>query len=100
MPIITFDETKRHLKVDHDEDDDEITEIAADASALILNYLKVPEDQWQDTNLQPASVPRPVRAAALKVAAALYENRDGSGTPALSQDVKDMVHRFRDPALA
>lgn len=100
MPIVTFEQVKTHLQMDHDLDDQKIEEIAQEASDTMLDYLKKPLDYWQDSAGQPAGVPGVVKAATLKVAASLYENRDGSGTPALSQDVKDMVHRKRDPAFA
>lgn len=100
MPLVTPAQVKAHLLIDHDEDDQKIDEITIDASEMMLNYLKKPIDYWQNTAQEPVGVPGSVRAATLKVAAALYENRDGSGTPALSQDVKDMVHRYRDPAFA
>lgn len=98
--LVTMQQVKTHLFIDHDEDDVKLQEIANDASELILNYLKKPVDYWQNTAGDPVAVPGSVRAATLKTAAALYENRDGSGTPALSQDVMDMIHRYRDPALA
>ncbi len=100
MPIVTFEQVKAHLNMDHDADDVKIAEIAVEASETMLDYLKKPLDHWQDTNGDPVGVPGAVKAATLKIAAALYENRDGSGTAALSQDVKDMVHRHRDPAFA
>lgn len=100
MALITLEQLKEHVVMDHDLDDSKLQQIADDASELMLNYLKRPLDSWQDTALAPDGVPGPVRAATLKIGAALYENRDGSGTPALSQDVKDMVHRYRDPAFA
>lgn len=100
MPIITMEQVKVHLEMDHDLSDAKLEEIAQDASDTMLNYLKLPLDTWQDSAGVPAGVPGPVRAATLKIAASLFENRDGSGTPALSQDVKDMVHRYRDPAFA
>lgn len=98
--LVTMQQVKTHLFIDHDQDDAKLLEIASDASEIILNYLKKPVDYWQDSSGEPSGVPGSVRAATLKTAAALYENRDGSGTPALSQDVMDMIHRYRDPALA
>lgn len=100
MPIVTTEQVKAQLQMDHDLDDAKIAEIAQEASDTMLDYLKKPLDYWQDTGGEPSGVPGVVKAATLKIAASLYENRDGSGTPALSQDVKDMVHRHRDPAFA
>lgn len=100
MPIVTMEQVKSWCEVDHDEDDAKLEQIASDASEIMLDYLKKPLDYWQSSAGDPAGVPGTVRAATLKVAASLYENRDGSGPEALSQDVKDMVHRYRDPAMA
>lgn len=100
--LVTPEQVKEHLLIDHDHDDAKLATIAEEASHVMLNYLKKAEDWWQDSSGEPVDVPGTITAATLKVAAALYENRDGSpnATPALSQDVMDMVHRYRDPALA
>jgi hypothetical protein len=100
MPLVTMEDVKSWCEVDHDNDDQKLEEISIGASEIMLNYLKKPVDYWQDTAGLPEGVPGSVRYGTLKVAAALYENRDGSGPAALSQDIKDMVHRYRDPALA
>lgn len=72
------------------------------ASAIVLDYLKRDAGEWQDSAQEPESVPSVVEAATLIVAGALYENRDGAGNAAepLSQTVKDLLHRYRDPAMA
>jgi hypothetical protein len=95
-----MEDVKSWCEVDHDEDDAKLEGIAAGASEIMLNYLKKPVDYWQNTAGEPAAVPGPVRYGTLTIAAALYENRDGSGPHPLSQQVKDMVHRYRDPAFA
>lgn len=107
MALVTLDEAKNHLHIelentDHDDDLDLKREAA---SAILLDYLKVSEDYWQDSNSAPVSPPYLIRAATLLILGALFENREGN--PAgqgvaepLSQAVKDLVHRYRDPALA
>ena len=47
MPIVTFEQVKTHLQMDHDLDDAKIAEIAQDASDTVLDYLKKPLDYWQ-----------------------------------------------------
>lgn len=100
MSLVTMQEVKEWCEIDHDEIDARLEALAIGASEIILNYLKKPVDYWQDSAGEPAGVPGSVKYATLKVAAAMFENRDGSGPPTLSQDVKDMIHRYRDPALA
>src|SRR5262245_20922833 len=102
MSLVTFDVAKRHLKVDHNDDDTEIEDILNRASGSLLDYLKKPSDYWQDTAGAPAGVPEAIRAGVLLMIGAMYENREGDvrDPDPLSQAVKDLVHRHRDPALA
>ena len=83
---------------------------ADQASAIVVDYLKLPFDDgpvvnplifpprvgpfWTET-----STPTLIKAAILTVLTALYDGR----TPLdelLSQPVKDILHRWRDPSLA
>jgi hypothetical protein len=96
MALITLDQAKRHLRMGDDEDE-EIEEKVNEASAIVLDYLKVPADEWA-----VGAVPYLVQAATKLVLGALMENREGNadGPEPLSQAVKDLLHRYRDPALA
>jgi hypothetical protein len=102
VALVTFDQAKEHLQVDHDEDDAKIEFIRQQASHIVLDYLKAEEGTYQDSSEEPVDVPGAVEAATLLVCGALYENRDGSDKESspLSQAVKDLLHRYRDPALA
>jgi hypothetical protein len=97
MALITLDQAKRHLQILHDDMDEEIEEKVNEASAIVLDYLKVAEDAYEVD-----AVPYLVQSATKLVLGALCENREGnaSGPEPLSQAVKDLLHRYRDPALA
>lgn len=106
MSLVTLETAKSHLRIEASFtlDDADITRKAAQASAIVIDYLKKPADMWQDTPGDPLDVPAVVEAAVLLVLGALYENREGvegaQNAQPLSQAAKDLVHRFRDPALA
>jgi hypothetical protein len=100
--LITVDQAKLHLRIEDDDHDDQLEEIIEDASGIILDYLKVAETMWQTTSGEPDEVPRAVIAAVKLGVSALFENpeQDEKGPLVLSQPVKDLLHRFRDPAMA
>ena len=102
MALIGLDEAKSHLQMDHDLDDDEIERKLSEAQEIVLDYLKLPSDSYTDTAGDPVNVPPVVISAVKLVLGALYENREGNldGPQPLSQAVKDLLHRLRDPAMA
>lgn len=89
--LVTIDEAKRQLRIENDDQDTVITDIAADASALILDYLKTPDADYDDT-----TVPLVIKRAVLALLTVLMEDRS-AGIP---DQIKDMLTRWRDPALA
>lgn len=100
--LITLDQLKTHLRIEHDDHDERLQEVIFAASAIVLDYLKMPEGTWETTSGDPSEVPYVVVAATKLVAGALFENVEGNdeGPQPLSQTVKDLLHRLRDPALA
>ena len=109
MNLVTLTRVKKHLGQDTHYDDRMLEEKRFEASAIVIDYLKLDTSDtgfdWVDAFGEPtAAVPGVVTAATLLVVGALYENRDGRGdssSPApLSQTVKDLLMRSRDPALA
>lgn len=111
MAIVDFETAKLHLRVDHDEDDVDITFKLEQASAIIIDFLKMPPGTWDlktqnsgsagtgDSGSAGDTAPMQVQAATLMVLGELYKNRESSADP-LSKTVKDMLRRLRDPALA
>lgn len=104
MSLVTLEVAKNHLRIEaaYTDEDGNIARKVAQASSILLNYLKVATDNWQDSSGEPVDVPPLIEAAVLLILGALYENVDGStdAPQPLSQAAKDLVHRYRDPALA
>ena len=67
--LLTLQETKAHLRVDHDDENGLIEAIMAAATAATGNYLD------NATLVLDAYAPAPVKSAALLLVADLYENR-------------------------
>ncbi len=108
MNLITMDEAKRHLNLDHNADDLLIEEMRLAASDIIIDYLKMDVNDstfdWVDNNGEPSKyVPYKVKAAVKLTLGALYENRDGDNWRApqpISDAVVSLLYRTRDPAMA
>lgn len=106
MNLVTLKEVKHHVSVDTHFDDEMLEEKRRQASAIVLDYLKIDTNDtgfnWLDAFGEPTkNVPQLVRAATLLIVGSLFENRDGSGTSnPLSQSVIDMLARSRTPTLA
>ncbi len=102
MALITLDQAKLHLRLDNDDHDEQLEEIIEDASGIILDYLKAGAGTYQTTSGEPDDVPRAVVAAVKLGVSALFENpeQDEKGPLVLSQTVKNLLMRLRDPAIA
>lgn len=106
MAIVDFDTAKEHLRITHNTLDAEILTKLEHASAIVVDYLKKPVGTWELGDVSQHSsgdsgenAPYPVEAATLLVLGALMEGREGEDQ-ILTQAVKDLLHRYRDPALA
>lgn len=98
MALVDLETAKAHLRMDSDAEDADIQFKLEQASAIVVDYLKLPEGKWQVGESSASVAPWPVQAAVMLVLGALFKDREG-GDP-LSQAVKDLIHRYRDPALA
>lgn len=111
VALITLDEAKRHLRVDHTDDDADIQEKIEEASDIVLDYCKKtigtldPDDpsivDWD------ANLPGTVRAALKFLLSELYddriagtENDERHALGYLTPRITALLHRHRDPALA
>lgn len=74
------------------------------ASAIVLDYLKMDSlpDAWNEAEGSPSGtgVPENVKAATLLVLAELDRNRDASGADCLSDAVRALLVRLRNPSIA
>lgn len=108
MNLVTLRQVKQHVSVDHSLDDEMLEIKRMQASAIIIDYLKLDTSDtgfdWVDAFGEPtSSIPAVVTAATLLAVGALYENRDGDvwrSPQILSQSIIDLLMRSRAPAMA
>lgn len=67
--MLTLQETKLHLRVDHSDEDALIQALIATATAAVGEYLNAPEPLDN-------TVPAPVKSAALLLVGGLFEQRE------------------------
>ena len=90
--ILTIEEVKAHLRIQHDEEDDLIEGFIAQAEAVAEDYCRV---QFTD----PA--PEPVRLAVLLMVSHYYENRDNPDRQVyvtMRIAFENLLYPYRDPA--
>ncbi len=89
--IVTVDEVKTHLRIQHDEEDAYLANLIKQAQATAEDYCRV---QFSD------SAPEPVRLAILLFVGHYYENRDVPdrtvyGTMRIA--FENLLYPYRDP---
>lgn len=90
--ILTIEEVKAHLRIQHDEEDELIEGFIAQAQAVAEDYCRV---QFEDT------APEPVRLAVLLMVSHYYENRDNSDRQVymtMRIAFENLLYPYRDPA--
>lgn len=90
--ILTIEEVKAHLRIQHDEEDELIEGFIAQAEAVAEDYCRV---QFTD----PA--PEPVRLAVLLMVSHYYENRDNPDRQVymtMRIAFENLLYPYRDPA--
>ena len=90
--ILTIEEVKAHLRIQHDEEDELIDGFIAQAEAVAEDYCRV---QFPD----PA--PEPVRLAVLLMVSHYYENRDNPDRQVymtMRIAFENLLYPYRDPA--
>ena len=68
--MLTLDETKLHLRIDHSDEDTLIQSLIDTAAAACADYLNLPPEQLT------ATTPGPIKSAALLLIGTLYEQRE------------------------
>ena len=89
--IVTVDEVKVHLRIQHDEEDGYIDSLIAQAQAAAEDYCRV---QFSD----PA--PEPVRLDVLLMVSHFYENRDNPDRQVyltMRMAFQNLLYPYRDP---
>lgn len=99
-PLLSLAQAKNQLRIPLEDTsrDAELYEMVEEASAIILDYLKVGEDNTWDE----ITVPWHVRAAVKLMLTHLHEHAgdDMSNDEDLWNAVRRLLERSRDPALA
>ncbi len=101
--LITLADAKAHLRVDGSAHDADITLKIHQASAIILNHLKLTElpGAWITTaSPEVLAVPYNVLAATFLVLGELFENREAAVADPLSSSIRNLLIGLRDPSLA
>ena len=92
--IVTVDEVKTHLRIQHDEEDDYIESLIKQAQTAAEDYCRVSFENV-------AAVAHPVRLAVLLFVSHYYENRDiaeRSVYNAMMTAFHNLLYPYRDPA--
>lgn len=92
--LVTLDEVKNRLRIDFNDDDVDVLAMSEEATDIVIGYIKQPDHEWTYE-----TVPFRIKAAILLVVSRLYEDRGGT-EDVLTDAVKRLLHRDRDPALA
>jgi len=107
--LVTLQQGKDHLEMDHDLSDALITAKIEQASAAVLRYLKSNAMLYVDTSGEPiGEVPADIQAATLLMLGELFKNREPSNdasVPAqwgygyLPGQVVSLLYSYRTPTV-
>lgn len=100
--IVTVDEVKTHLCIQHNEEDDYIAGLIAQAQTAAEDYCRVSFEPEPDEEGNPveANVPQPVRLAVILMTSFYYENRDipdMTTYKAMRMAFDSLLYPYRDP---
>lgn len=103
--LVTLEQVKRRLRIDGTREDLDLADMIAQASAMVLRYLKygkttTDEDDEEVPILDfSGGIPADVQLAALITVGEIMKEREAD-VRALSQGVVDILAPYRDPTLA
>lgn len=89
--LVTIEDAKARLQIDFDDKDADLESMVEEATDIVVGYIKQPDHEWT-----PETVPYRIKSAILLGVKSLF---DGDGE-VLTDAVKSILHRDRDPALA
>ena len=99
--IVTVDEVKNHLRIEHDEEDGYIESLIKQAQAAAEDYCRVQFEPMDDGgNPIETDVPEPVRLAVILLTSFYYENRDipdMTTYKATRMAFNSLLYPYRDP---
>ena len=98
--IVTVDEVKTHLRIQHDEEDDYIAGLITQAQMAAEDYCRVQFEPEPDEEGHVPDVPEPVRLAVILMTSFYYENRDipdMTTYKAMRMAFDSLLYPYRDP---
>ena len=106
MNLITMEQARRQLQIIGTERDQELEDLRARASDIILDYLthdgRVEQvdytSLWIDSQGEPVGVPGRVVQATCLVLGHIFYDREGQEDP-ISEAVKSLLNRIRLPTM-
>lgn len=103
--IVSLEQVKEHLRIDHDAEDADLTLKIKAASRMILEYVKRSESDYDEDSDGILEVPYTMKMACLIMVGILYRDRDGTESDKWQQgflpfSVTALIYNLRDPSLA
>ena len=99
--IVALEERKTHLRIQHDEEDEYLESLLAQAPTAAEDYCRVKFDPiYYEGNSTNADSLEPVRLASLLMASFYYENRDipdMTTYKAMRMAFDSLLYPYRDP---
>ena len=98
--IVTVDEGKTHLRIQHDEEEEDIAGVIAQAQTAAEDYCRVQFEPEPDEEGHVPDVPEPVRLAVILMTSFYYENRDipdMTTYKATRMAFDSLLYPYRDP---
>ena len=98
--IVTVDEVKTHLRIEHNEEDEYIETLIKQAQTEAEDYCRVSFETTDDEG-NPVDPPEPVRLAVILMTSFYYENRDipdMTTYKATRMAFDSLLYTYRDPA--
>ena len=99
--IVTVDEVKTHLRIQHDEEDAYIESLIQQAQTAAEDYCRVQFEPVDEEGIPiETDVPEPVRLAVILMTSFYYENRDipdMTTYKATRMAFDSLLYPYRDP---
>ncbi len=99
--LVSLEAVKRRLRIFHDDDDDDLNDMIAQAQDIIINYINKADENWTPQNAPPL-----IQAAILYQVGLLWTNRgdqEAVYAPAdgyLDRHLTSILYRYRRPVSA
>ena len=98
--IVTLEEAKTHLRVQHDEEDGLIEGLVQQAQTAAEDFCRVSFEPFLNDDGAAVEAPGPVKLAILLMVGYFYEHReaeDGAGFRTMRRAFMTLLYPYRDP---